>query len=48
MFFEEALPAALTRRLGAHLLTEAMDVHPTIGCSAASPIATRSRGSRKC
>ncbi len=31
MFFEEALPAALARRLGAHLLTEAMDVHPTLG-----------------
>jgi superfamily II DNA or RNA helicase len=31
MFFEDALPAALARRLGAHLLTEAMDVHPTLG-----------------
>jgi superfamily II DNA or RNA helicase len=31
MFFEEALPAALARRLGAHLLTEAMDAHPTLG-----------------
>ena len=31
VFFEEALPAALARRLGAHLLTEAMDVHPTLG-----------------
>jgi len=31
MFFEEALPAAPARRLGAHLLTEAMDVHPTLG-----------------
>ncbi len=31
VFFEDALPAALARRLGAHLLTEAMDVHPTLG-----------------
>lgn len=31
MFFEEALRAALARRLGAHLLTEAMDAHPVLG-----------------
>ena len=30
-FFEEAIPAALARRLGAHLLTEAMEGHPDIG-----------------
>ena len=30
-FFEEAIPAALARRLGAHLLTEAMEGRPDIG-----------------
>ena len=30
-FFEEALPAALARRFGAHLLTEAMELRPEIG-----------------
>lgn len=31
LFFEEALPAALARRLGSHLLTEAMEGRPDIG-----------------
>ena len=31
LFFEEAIPAALARRLGAHLLTETMDGRPDIG-----------------
>jgi hypothetical protein len=31
LFFEDAIPAALTRRLGAHLLTEAMEDRPDIG-----------------
>ncbi len=31
LFFEEAIPAALARRLGSHLLTEAMDARPDIG-----------------
>jgi hypothetical protein len=31
LFFEEAVPAALARRLGSHLLTEAMEVRPDIG-----------------
>ncbi len=31
LFFEEALPAGLARRLGSHLLTEAMEGRPDIG-----------------
>ena len=31
LFFEEAITAALARRLGAHLLTETMDARPDIG-----------------
>ena len=31
MFFEEPVPASLARRLGAHLLTEAMERNPDIG-----------------
>ncbi|HVS66404.1 MAG TPA: DEAD/DEAH box helicase family protein [Thermoanaerobaculia bacterium] len=31
LFFEEAIPAALARRLGSHLLTEAMENRPDIG-----------------
>ena len=31
LFFEEPVPAALARRLGAHLLTEAMERRPDIG-----------------
>ena len=31
IFFTEAVPAALARRLGAHLLTEAMENNPDIG-----------------
>ncbi len=31
LFFEEALPAALARRLGSHLLTETMEARPDIG-----------------
>ena len=31
VFFEDAVPAALARRLGSHLLTEAMEVRPDIG-----------------
>jgi hypothetical protein len=31
LFFEEALPAALARRMGSHLLTEAMERRPDIG-----------------
>ena len=31
LFFDEALPAALARRLGSHLLTEAMEGRPDIG-----------------
>lgn len=32
-FFKEALPAALARRFGAHLLTEAIEMRPEIGLS---------------
>ena len=31
LFFEEAVPAALARRLGSHLLTETMDRRPDLG-----------------
>jgi superfamily II DNA or RNA helicase/very-short-patch-repair endonuclease len=31
LFFDEAVPAALARRLGSHLLTETMDGRPDIG-----------------
>ena len=31
LFFEDAVPAALARRLGSHLLTEAMEQRPDIG-----------------
>lgn len=31
LFFEEALPAALARRLGSHILTETMERRPDIG-----------------
>jgi superfamily II DNA or RNA helicase/very-short-patch-repair endonuclease len=31
LFFEEALPAALARRLGAHVLTETMEQRPELG-----------------
>jgi superfamily II DNA or RNA helicase len=31
LFFQEALPAAMARRLGCHLLTEAMEARPDIG-----------------
>jgi superfamily II DNA or RNA helicase len=31
LFFEQAVPAALARRLGSHLLTEAMEHRPDIG-----------------
>ena len=31
LFFEEALPAALARRLGSHILTETMEGRPDIG-----------------
>ncbi|MCC7241587.1 MAG: hypothetical protein IT180_06655 [Acidobacteria bacterium] len=31
LFFESAIPAALARRLGSHLLTEAMETRPDIG-----------------
>jgi hypothetical protein len=31
MFFDDAVPAALARRLGSHLLTEAMEGRPDIG-----------------
>lgn len=31
LFFEEAIPAALARKLGSHLLTETMEQHPEIG-----------------
>ncbi|MDD9993554.1 MAG: DEAD/DEAH box helicase family protein [Rhodospirillales bacterium] len=31
IFFAEAVPAALARRLGSHLLTEAMETNPDIG-----------------
>jgi superfamily II DNA or RNA helicase/very-short-patch-repair endonuclease len=31
LFFEEAIPAALARRLGAHVLTETMEHRPDIG-----------------
>jgi hypothetical protein len=44
MFFEDALPAALARRLGSHLLTEAMEGAPTSGSTptiASSPARTR-------
>jgi superfamily II DNA or RNA helicase/very-short-patch-repair endonuclease len=30
-FFEEAIPAALARRLGSHVLTEAMETRPDVG-----------------
>ncbi len=31
MFFESAIPAAMARRLGAHILTETMEQRPEIG-----------------
>lgn len=31
LFFEEAIPAALVRRLGSHILTETMDRRPEVG-----------------
>ena len=31
IFFDDPMPASLARRLGAHLLTEAMECHPDIG-----------------
>ena len=31
IFFDDPIPASLARRLGAHLLTEAMECHPDIG-----------------
>ena len=31
LFFEEAIPAALARRLGSHVLTETMEGRPDIG-----------------
>ena len=31
LFFEEAIPAALARRLGSHILTETMERRPDIG-----------------
>src|SRR5437867_5369531 len=31
LFFEEAVPAALARRLGSHILTETMERHPDVG-----------------
>jgi hypothetical protein len=31
IFFEQAIPAALARRLGSHLLTETMDERPDVG-----------------
>ena len=31
IFFAEPVPAALARRLGSHLLTEAMEIHPDLG-----------------
>ena len=31
IFFDDLVPASLARRLGAHLLTEAMECHPDIG-----------------
>lgn len=30
-FFEDAIPASLARRLGSHLLTEAMEARPDVG-----------------
>jgi hypothetical protein len=33
LFFDDPLPAALVRRLGSHLLTEAMEGRPDIGRS---------------
>src|SRR3989338_11219331 len=31
LFFSEAIPASLARRLGAHILTETMEQHPDVG-----------------
>jgi len=31
LFFQEAIPAALARRLGTHILTETMEIRPDIG-----------------
>jgi superfamily II DNA or RNA helicase/very-short-patch-repair endonuclease len=31
LFFKEAIPAALARRLGSHILTETMEIRPDIG-----------------
>jgi hypothetical protein len=31
LFFEEAIPAALVRRLGSHILTETMERRPEVG-----------------
>jgi hypothetical protein len=41
LFFEAAIPASLARRLGSHLLTEAMEARPEVGLAPAS----RSNGS---
>jgi hypothetical protein len=30
-FFDEAIPASLARKLGAHILTETMEYRPEIG-----------------
>jgi len=46
MFFEGAIPAAMARRLGAHILTETMEHRPEIGqflTTASSPIRIRCR-----
>ena len=50
LFFEDALPAALARRLASHVLTEAMEGRPDIGLESYDrlfpALAGRSSGSR--
>ena len=42
-FFEEAIPAALARRLGSHVLTETMERRPDIGLDSYRPAVSQSR-----
>jgi hypothetical protein len=37
LFFEEAIPAALARRLGSHVLTETMECRPEVGLDSYDP-----------
>ena len=43
IFFEQAIPAALARRLGSHLLTETMEGRPDVGPGFVRPAVSQSR-----